>query len=127
MKPIVYKNPRTLTPNQTKWTKRYTIKSGDDASFLEPPNEYHEVFEWDNGWIDYTVDDELFWIWSMYTNKPDMNIAMIDAFQYAVNLAKKNNCNMIQWDTSRPIDAWQKLATNVGKIEIVTQQLRVRI
>ena len=121
---IIHKNPRSLTPNQLKWVKRYTIKSGDDEEFLEPPNDYHEVFEWDNGWIDYT---EIFWIWTMYSNTPDSNLAMVEAFEFAVELAKKKNCNAIEWDTSRPTKSWQRLAKNIGKIEVVTRQLRIEI
>tara|TARA_R110000851_G_scaffold36035_2_gene94329 strand:+ start:136 stop:522 length:387 start_codon:yes stop_codon:yes gene_type:complete len=123
----IIKNPRKLTPNQLKWVKRYTIKSGDDEEFLEPPNEYHEVFEWDNGWVDYTVDAEIFWIWSLYSNKPDSNLAMVESFEFAVELAKKKNCIAIEWDTSRPTSAWQRLAKNIGTIEVVTRQLRINI
>ena len=127
IKPITYKNPRTLTPNQTKWVKRYTIKSGDDDEFLEPPNEYHEVFEWDNGWIDYTVDDDIFWIWSLYSNTPDSKLGMVEALKFATELASEKKCEAIEWDTSRPTDAWQRLAKNIGTIEVVTRQLRINI
>ena len=115
----IIKNPRSLTPNQVKWVKRYTIKSGDDDEFLEPPNDYHEVAEWDTGWIDYTVDDEIFWIWTMYSNEPDSKLGYVKAFKIAVELAKKNKCDAIEWDTSRPVNAWQRLAKNIGQIEVV--------
>tara|TARA_A100001201_G_scaffold106385_1_gene90992 strand:+ start:76 stop:465 length:390 start_codon:yes stop_codon:yes gene_type:complete len=123
----IIKNPRSLTPNQVKWVKRYTIKSGDDDEFLEPPNDYHEVAEWDTGWIDYTVDDEIFWIWTMYSNEPDSKLGYVKAFKIAVELAKKNKCDAIEWDTSRPVNAWQRLAKNIGQIEVVTRQLRIEI
>jgi len=127
MKLNIIKNPRELTPNQIKWVDRYTLKSEDDEEFLEPPNDYHEVCEWDNGWIDYTVDEEIFWIWTMYSNKPDTNLGYVEAFKIAVDLAKKKECNAIEWDTSRPVKAWQRLAKNIGKIEVVTRQLRIEI
>ena len=123
----IIKDPKSLTPNQIKWVNRYLQKSGDDDLFLEPPRDYHEVAEWKNGWIDFTVDDDIFWIWSMYCHKPDINIAMVEAFDIAVELAKKRKCEAIEWDTSRPVKAWQRLAKNIGKIEIVTRQLRIEL
>ena len=123
----IIKNPRKLTPNQTKWVDRYTLKAEDDAEFLEPPEDYHEVCEWENGWIDYVVDEEIFWIWSMYSNKPDINLGYVEAFKIAVDLAKKHTCEYIEWDTSRPTKAWQRLAKNIGTIELVTRQLRIKI
>tara|TARA_R100000234_G_C4934474_1_gene150028 strand:- start:47 stop:433 length:387 start_codon:yes stop_codon:yes gene_type:complete len=127
MEAKIHKNPRTLTPNQLKWVKRYTIKSGDDEEFLEPPNDYHEVFEWENGWIDYTVDEEIFWVWSIYSNKPDSNLGMVEAFEITVELAKKRKCEVIEWDTSRPFEAWKRLTKNIGKLETVTRQLRLKL
>jgi len=123
----IIKNPRKLTGNQAKWVKRYTEKSGDDDMFLDPPDDYHEVAEWDNGWVDYTAEDGVFWVWSIYTNKPDLNLGMVEAFEITVELAKKRNCNTIEWDTSRPKRAWDRLTKNIGTIEVVTRQLRINI
>ena len=119
---IIHKNPRQLTSNQKKWIDRYLDKSGDeDDVYLEPPNDYHEVCEWNNGWIDFTVDNEIFWIWSMYCNDPDKNITMVETFKLAVDLAQQRNCEAIEWDTRRSVRAWQRLAKNIGKIKIVTR------
>ena len=63
----------------------------------------------------------------MYSNKPDANIGMVEAFELAVELAKKRKCTAIEWDTSRPIGAWKRLAKNIGTIEVVTKQLRINI
>ena len=50
----IYKNPQELTPNQKKWMNRYLELSGDELKYYtEPISKYHEVYEWDNGWIDY--------------------------------------------------------------------------
>jgi|TARA_R100000084_G_C4611430_1_gene128316 hypothetical protein len=127
MKFKTYKNPTTLTPNQTKWLDRYLDKSGDTEDLLEPPNEYHEVYEWENGWIDYTVDDEIFWIWSIYSNKPDANLGMVESFKIATKLAKQKKCQYIDWDTRRPFNAWKRLTKNIGKLRIITRQLRIEL
>ena len=127
MKFKIYKNPNTLTPNQNKWLDRYLEKSGDPEELLDPPNEYHEVYEWKDGWIDFTTEEGSFWIWSIYSNKPDVNIGMVEALKIAVNLAKEKKCESIDWDTRRPLKAWQRLAKNIGKIEVVTRQLRIEL
>ena len=127
MKTTIIKNPRKLTPNQSKWKKRYTLKSGDDGDFLDPPDEYHEVCEWNNGWVDYTVDDEIFWIWTLYSNQPDSKLGYVEAFKLVVDIAKKHKCEYVEFDTSRPVANWQRLAKNIGKIEVVTRQLRLKI
>ena len=123
----IHKNPRSLTPNQEKWLDRYLTKSGDTEDLLEPPYEYHEVYEWKNGWIDFTVDDEIFWIWSIYSNKPDSNVGMVESFKIATDLAKQKKCTAIEWDSRRPIKAWQRLTKNIGDIKIVTRQLRIEL
>ena len=127
MKTTIFKNPRKLTPNQEKWVDRYTLKAEDDAEFLVPPEDYHEVCEWETGWIDYVVDEEIFWIWSMYSNHPDANIGNIETFKIAYKLAKKHNCTAVEWDTSRPFKAWERLCKNYGKLKVVTRQLRIEI
>tara|TARA_A100001515_G_scaffold120457_1_gene103407 strand:- start:293 stop:682 length:390 start_codon:yes stop_codon:yes gene_type:complete len=125
---VIYKGPQKLTPNQKRWSKRYIKKSGTDFIF-EPPEEYHEVCEWENGWIDFTVDKDynVLFIHSMYCNKPDTNLAMIETFKLAVDLAKQRNCNAIEWDTRRPFRAWKRLAKNIGNVKIITRQLRIEI
>ncbi len=127
MKFNIHKNPKTLTPNQTKWLDRYLEKSGDTEDLLEPPNEYHEVYEWKDGWIDFTVDDESFWIWSIYSNKPDTNLGMVEAFKIAVDIAKEKKCESIDWDSRRSLNGWKRLTKNIGKIEVVTRQLRIEL
>ena len=127
MKFEIYKNPNTLTPNQTKWLDRYLDKSGDTEDLLEPPNEYHEVYEWKDGWIDFTVDDESFWVWSIYSDKPDTNLGMVEAFKIAIDIAKEKKCVYIDWDSRRPLSAWKRLTKNIGKVEVVTRQLRIEL
>ncbi len=127
MKFNIHKNPKDLTPNQTKWLDRYLEKSGDTEDLLEPPNEYHEVYEWSDGWIDFTADEESFWIWSIYSNKPDTNLGMVEAFKIAVDIAKEKRCEYIDWDSRRPLNAWKRLTKNIGKIEVVTRQLRIEL
>ena len=58
---------------------------------------------------------------------PDNTAGTITEEQIAVELAKKNKCDAIEWDTSRPVNAWQRLAKNIGQIEVVTRQLRIEI
>ena len=38
------------------------------------------------------VDDEIFWIWSIYSNKPDSNVGMVESFKIATDLAKQKKC-----------------------------------
>ena len=67
-----HKDPKELTPNQIKWMDRYLTLSGDDyETFIDPPTEYHEVYEWKNGWCDYTVEGDVLWIWTLYSHRDD--------------------------------------------------------
>ena len=64
--------PEELTPNQVKWKDRYLKLSGDpDDTFDEVLEEYHEVFEWEDGWGDYTVEGDVLWIWTLYSHRDD--------------------------------------------------------
>ncbi len=56
-----YYNPRTLTPNQERWKDRYCQLSTDNPEDFEfIPEEYHIVYEWENGWLDYTEQEDTF-------------------------------------------------------------------
>ena len=52
---------------------------------------------------------------------------MVEAFKLAVKLAKQRNCDAIEWDTRRPVGPWKRLTKNIGKLEVVTRQLRIEI
>ena len=52
---------------------------------------------------------------------------MVETFKIAVDLAKQKKCNAIEWDSRRPIKAWQRLTKNIGNVKIITRQLRIEI
>ena len=126
-----YKNPQELTPNQKKWLSRYVDLSGDEwDAVIEPPAEYHEVYEWENGWCDYTVEDEVLWIWTLYSHNDGEEDGLKkgkggEAMEVAVKIAKENGCQYIDFDTHRTTKEWKTSTKKHGKLEVKSRELRV--
>tara|TARA_Y100000593_G_scaffold77005_1_gene142459 strand:- start:529 stop:939 length:411 start_codon:yes stop_codon:yes gene_type:complete len=129
----IYKNPQDLTPNQKKWMERYLKLSGDPiAQFLLPPIEYHEVYEWENGWIDYSIRDEQFWVWTLYSHRDSSDDGLKrgksgDAIDIGVTIAKKNGCKYIDFDTHRDDRAWEMVTKKYGKTKVISRQIRLTL
>ena len=127
----VYTNPQQLTPNQKKWLSRYVELSGDEwDAVVEPPAEYHEVYEWENGWIDYTIENGIFWVWTLYSHNDGNRDGLSegksgDAIEIGINLAKKLGCRYIEFDTHRDPKEWELCTKKYGKIKIVSRQIRL--
>lgn len=128
---MIHNNPRQLTPNQRKWMNRYLELSGDNESdFLNPPEEFHIVVEWDSGWCDYSVDANVLWIWSLYSHNDGQADGLSegkggDAMEMAVKIAKNEDCEYIDFDTHRQTKDWIESTKKHGKIEVISRQLRV--
>ena len=127
----LYEDPQELTPNQVKWKDRYLKLSGDpDDTFDEVLEEYHEVFEWEDGWCDYTVEGDVLWIWTLYSHRDDDKDGLSegkggDAMNIAVRIAKAYKCKYIDFDTHRDTGLWISGTKKHGKIEVISRQLRV--
>ena len=127
----IYKNPQDLTPNQKKWMNRYLELSGDELKYYtEPISKYHEVYEWDNGWIDYTIENGIFWVWTLYSHNDGNRDGLSegksgDAIEIGINLAKKLGCRYIEFDTHRDPKEWELCTKKYGKIKIVSRQIRL--
>ena len=111
----VYTNPQQLTPNQKKWLSRYVELSGD---------------EWDSGWCDYTIDDEVLWIWTLYSHNDGEEDGLKkgkggEAMEVAVKIAKENGCQYIDFDTHRTTKEWETSTKKHGKLEVRSRELRV--
>ena len=52
---------------------------------------------------------------------------MVESFKIATELAKQKKCQYIDWDTRRPFNAWKRLTKNIGKLRIITRQLRIEL
>ena len=52
---------------------------------------------------------------------------MVEALKIAVDLAKERKCESIDWDSRRSLKGWERLTKNIGKVEVVTRQLRIEI
>ena len=132
-----YYNPRTLTPNQKKWIDRYIRLSGDDRQdYHNPPDEYHIVYEWENGWIDFTEMDDTFWIWTLYSHREgDKNPSIDgldkgnggDAIKMAAKMARERGYTTIDWDTHRKPEAWKKATKEEGNLKVVSSQIRINL
>jgi len=129
----IYRDPRKLTPNQEKWISRYLELSGDDEdTYSGVPEEYHEVIEWDNGWIDYSLEDDVLWIWTLYSHQEDSDDGLKrgkpgEAIEMAYRVALKNNCKYLDFDTQRDPTDWIKATKKWGDLKVVSRQIRVTL
>ena len=127
-----YYNPRELTPNQIKWRDRYLKLSTDNPeAFEDIPEEYHIVLEWENGWLDYSEQENTFFVWSLYSHRKENDKDGLDlnkggdAMDIAANLAKKLNCRYIEFDTHRDPKEWELCFKKYGKMKVVSRQIRL--
>ena len=117
----IYRNPKRLTPNQLKYADKYMDKSGEDWEEYSTIPVEHEVFEWDDGFVDYTVyqfeefdEDQAMlmspntmFIHCMYAESVG---SYMKKFKEILEVAKyKYKCNLVQFKTSREPEAWKKL------------------
>ena len=127
----LYEDPQELTPNQVKWKDRYLKLSGDpDDTFDEVLEEYHEVFEWEDGWCDYTVEGDVLWIWTLYSHNDGQEDGLKkgkggEAMEVAVKIANDNGCKYIDFDTHRTTKEWETSTKKHGKLEVKSRELRV--
>ena len=137
----LYKNPRKLTPKQLQYADKYMDKSGDDWEEYSTIPEEHEVFEWDDGFVDYTVytygefdederriiPDKTMFIHCIYSD--GMN-GYRKKFKDVIEVAEhKYQCNVIQFKTSRNSEVWKKMiadATN-RKTKVVTMLMEIEL
>ena len=132
-----YYNPQKLTPNQLKWKDRYLQLSGDDEeAFFDIPDEYHIVYEWKNGWVDFTEMENTFFIWTLYSHREgdkDKSIDGLDkgkggdAIIKAANMARVRGYNTIEWDTHRKPDSWSKALLEEGVVEVISSEIRLTL
>tara|TARA_B100000131_G_scaffold32976_1_gene30575 strand:+ start:361 stop:786 length:426 start_codon:yes stop_codon:yes gene_type:complete len=126
--------PDELTPNQAKWMDRYLLLSKDSEEiYAVPPDEYHEVIEWENGWIDYSVgEDDTLWIWTLYSHQEDSDDGLKrgkpgEAIRMAYKVARENGCKHLEFDTNRETKDWIEATKRWGKLEVVSRQMKVTL
>tara|TARA_B100000131_G_scaffold129981_1_gene126821 strand:+ start:68 stop:547 length:480 start_codon:yes stop_codon:yes gene_type:complete len=129
-----YYNPKKLTPNQIKWKDRYLKLSGDPQdAFGDIPEEYHIVYEWENGWIDFTEMEDTFWIWTLYSHRKELDKDGLDkgkggdAIIKAANMARVRGYTTIDWDTHRNPEAWRRALVEEGEVEVVSSQIKLHL
>lgn len=137
----LFKNPKKLTPKQLQYADKYMEKSGDDwEEFSTIPDE-HDVFEWDDGFVDYTVyeyshfddvqaimiNDKTMFIHCIYSDNVG---TYMKKFKEIFEVAKyKYDCRLVQFKTSREPEAWRKLIKRATgqKAEINTVVMDIKI
>jgi len=113
----IYKNPKDLTPLQYKYADEYMLKSGDSwEEFKSTPKE-HTVFEWEDGWVDYTTTKEvlfdfegkrikkdIFWIYTIFSKGNTLK-----KFRDIQKVARdKYKCDVVRFSTLRSKGAWER-------------------
>ena len=132
-----YYNPRWLTPNQIKWRDRYLKLSTDDPeAFEDIPEEYHIVYEWKDGWLDYSEQKDTFFVWSLYSHRVgdkdktidglDMNRGG-DAIQRAGHMARVRGYKTMDWDTHRNPKSWEFACKAEGRVKVISSEVRIEL
>ena len=99
-------------------------KSGDSwEEFKDPPECDHTVFEWEDGWVDYRIYDEvlfdydgkrqykrIFWIYSLFSLTDNM----------------KYNCHVVRFQTLRNNKAWKR-ALKTFKPKVIQSVLEMEV
>ena len=132
-----YYNPQGLTPKQELWKDRYLKLSGDPIeAFSDIPDEYHIVYEWKNGWVDFSETKDTFWIWTLYSHREgdtDKSIDGLDkgrggdAIIKAAQMARDRGYTTIDWDTHRNPTSWLRALKEEGKLSVVSSQIRLNL
>ena len=129
-----YYNPRKLTPNQERWKDRY-LKLSTDApeAFEDIPEEYHIVLEWENGWLDYSEQEDTFFVWSLYSHRNETDKDGLDlerageAIRKAGNFARSRGYKSMEWDTHRSPKAWELICKKEGKVKVISSEVRIEL
>ena len=129
-----YYNPRDLTPNQEKWKDRY-LKLSTDApeAFEDIPEEYHIVLEWENGWLDYSEQEDTFFVWSLYSHRNETDKDGLDlnkggdAIRKAGDFARSRGYKTMTWDTHRNPKAWELACKKEGKVKVISSEIRIEL
>ena len=132
---VFYYNPQKLTPKQELWKERYLSLSGDpEDAFRDIPDEYHIVFEWENGWVDFSETKDTFWIWTLYSHRntsSDIDGLQMnkggDAMTRAAQMARDRGYTTIDWDTHRNPEAWRRALVPEGKVDVISSQIRLHL
>ena len=129
-----YYNPRKLTPNQEKWKDRYlklSTDSKEDFEFI--PEEYHIVLEWENGWLDYSEQEDTFFVWSLYSHRNETDKDGLDlnkggdAIKKAGDFARRRGYKTMEWDTHRSPRAWEMACKKEGKVKVISSEIQIEL
>ena len=132
----LYDNPQELTPVQYKYAEEYMKKSGDSwEEYKDIPVENHFVFEWDDGWVDYRIYDEvlfdlkgkrqykrIFWIYSLFAKSNS-----IKRFKDIEAVARdKYDCHVVRFQTLRNDKAWER-ALKIFKPKVIQSVFEMEV
>ena len=99
---------RHLSDIQKKFLPIYLEKSGDTLDDFLQTDERIEVKEFnDLGWIEIAKYDNILWIHSAYSCKPHKETIKI--WDWIKDIAKKVDCDRIQFTTKRNPKAFKRL------------------
>ena len=91
------------TPLMIEKADRYCEKSLDtEEEFLEP-NYNTYVREHEGFWCEYSIEGDIFWIWTSYSEKDT-----IKRWAEIIQLAKDYGCKKIQFTTKRDPRLWER-------------------
>ena len=123
----IYEAPEKLTPNQIKWLDRYILLSNDSVQCVEESLSECTVIEWDTGWTSYTVDliygERILFVWNLYSHNDDKNVDGLrlgkggEAFKMIREIAKRNDCKIIEFYSNRDPEKWMNTIKNAHKDE----------
>jgi len=82
---------------------RYCQKSGDTKKEFLEPNYKTFVREHEDFWCEYSIEGDIFWIWTTYSKKDT-----IKRWTEIIQLAKDYGCKKIQFTTKRDPKLWER-------------------
>ena len=99
---------RELTEQQSLYIKEFLIKSHDTIfDFMDKSRNSKTIDIPGVGWIEYEIIDDVFWIWTAYS-KAEHSVTKI-IWNKLIEKAKQNDCDRIQFVTSRNPKAFERL------------------
>jgi hypothetical protein len=90
-----------------KYLKRYLNKSQDTKEDLFNDSQGVIYAIGDDGWVEYTVVGDIFWINTMYYDFKDFKTSN-QVWSDLKKLAKLNHCTKIQFTTKRNGKIWER-------------------
>jgi len=81
----------------------YCKKSGDTKEEFLEPNYKTFVNEHEGFWCEYSIEGDIFWIWTSYSEKDT-----IKRWAEIIQLAKDYGCKKIQFTTKRDPKLWER-------------------